>query len=62
MHFSDFQIRAWQIDSIAVAVGLEAAGGDTSERQVLELIGYLDRRGMLSYLVAAVRRERPGII
>ena len=26
------------------------------------LIACLDRRGMLSYLVAAVRRERPGMI
>jgi hypothetical protein len=29
---------------------------------MLELIDYLDRRGMLSYLVAAARRERPGRI
>jgi hypothetical protein len=31
------------------------------ERQVLELIDYLDRRGILSYLVTAARRERPGM-
>ena len=49
-------------DGITIAVNLEMVGGDTRERQVLELIDYLDRRGMVSYLVAAVRRERPGMM
>jgi len=41
IHVSDLQIRAWQINDTCV--------------QVLELIDYLDRRGMLSYRVAAAR-------
>jgi hypothetical protein len=33
-----------------------------NKRQVPELIDHLDRHGMLSYLVAIVRRERPARI
>jgi hypothetical protein len=43
-------------------VNLEIVGGSGKAMQILNLIQYLYRRGYLSYLVAAVRRERPGSI
>jgi hypothetical protein len=49
-------------DGIELLVNLEMIEGGNKERRVLELINYLDRRGFLYYLVAAVRRERPGMI
>jgi hypothetical protein len=47
---------------IALQVNLELVGGSGKPGKVLSLIGYLDRRGYLAYLVNAVRRARPGII
>jgi len=43
-------------------VNLEIVGGSGKAMQILNLIQYLDRRGYLSYLVAAVQRARPGSI
>lgn len=37
-------------------------GGKSKENKTLKLIEYLDRRGYLSYLVAAIRRERNNLI
>jgi hypothetical protein len=48
-----------QDDGIELLVNLEVAGGDAKEAMILELIGYLDRRGVLDYLVNAALRERP---
>jgi hypothetical protein len=47
---------------IDLQVNLEIVGGEGKTIKVLNLIQYLDRRGYLGYLVAAVRRARPGII
>lgn len=47
---------------IELQVNLEVVGGGNKSMQVLNLIQYLDRRGYLSYLVAAVRQERPNMI
>ncbi len=49
-------------DGIQLQVNLEIVGGSSKPAQVLNLIQYLDRRGYLGYLVAAVRGERPGLI
>ncbi|MCX6032788.1 MAG: CHAT domain-containing protein [Chloroflexi bacterium] len=49
-------------DGVTLQVDPEIAGGSGKPAQVLNLIQYLDRRGYLSYLVAAVRAARPGII
>ncbi len=49
-------------DGINVDVGLDISGGEGKAAKVLNLIQYLDRRKYLAYLVAAFRRERPGII
>lgn len=46
-------------DGITVTVNLEMVEGDTKERQILELIDYFDRRGMLPYLVEAAFKTRP---
>jgi hypothetical protein len=46
---------------IDLEVNLGVAGGSTLEAQVLNLIRYLDRRGYLSYLLAALREEAPEI-
>jgi hypothetical protein len=54
--------QALNDDSIELEVNLEMVGGTTMPGKVLNLIGYLDRRGHLAYLVTAMRRERPGII
>jgi hypothetical protein len=43
-------------------VNPEIVGGSGKAMQILNLIQFLDRRGYLSYLVAAVRRTRPGSI
>ena len=45
-----------------VPVNLELVGGSNKTTIILNLIGYFERRGLLPYLVAAVRRARPGII
>jgi hypothetical protein len=47
---------------VALQVNLELVGGSGKPGKMLNLIGYLDRRGYLVYLVAAVRRARPGVI
>lgn len=47
-------------NGIRMTVSLEEVGGSGKEGKIRELIGYLDRRGYLHYLVAAVRKERPG--
>ena len=43
-------------------VNLEILGGSGKRAKVLNLIQYLDRRGYLGYLVAAMRQLRPGSI
>jgi len=43
-------------------VNLEIVGGSGKRGKVLRLIQYLDRRGYLDYLVAAMRQLRPGSI
>ena len=48
-------------DGISLQVNLEMVGGSGKMGQVLNLIGYLDRRGYLGYLVEAVRQVRPDI-
>lgn len=47
-----------QDDGIELLVNLEVVGGETKEATILELIGYLDRRGVLNYLVSAALKER----
>jgi hypothetical protein len=49
-------------NGIALQVNLDVVGGGGKPGKVLNLIGYLDRRGYLAYLVTAVRRARPGMI
>ncbi len=46
-------------DGIDLQVNIALAGGSTLEAQVLNLIQYLDRRGYLPYLVAALKEEAP---
>ncbi len=58
---SDIQ-EALEDRGIQLQVSLEMVGGGSKSAQILNLIQYLDRRGYLGYLVAAVRRERPGLI
>jgi tetraacyldisaccharide-1-P 4'-kinase len=43
-------------------VNLEIVGGDGQTAVVLNLIKHMERRGLLSYLVKAVRNARPGLI
>jgi len=45
-----------------LAVNLELVGGNDKAQRVLHLIEYLDRRGLLAALAAAVRRARPGTV
>lgn len=51
-------------DGVDLWLDLDALGGrkQGEEALVLALIEYLERRGYLSYLVEAVRRERPGSV
>jgi hypothetical protein len=49
-------------NNISLSVSLEMVGGSSKTSKVLNLIEYLARRQYLGYLVAAVRRARPGII
>jgi Effector-associated domain 7 len=51
-----------QSAGIDLSVDLDLIGGATKTIKVQNLILYLDRRGYLDYLVAAVRRARPGRI
>ena len=48
-------------DGISLQVNLEMVGGSGKMGKVLYLIGYLDRRGYLGYLVVAARQARPDI-
>jgi hypothetical protein len=43
-------------------VNLEIVGGNGQTAVVLNLIKHMERRGLLSYLVKAVRNARPGLI
>lgn len=54
--------QALAADGVDLPLDLELVGGLGKRGKVLNLIRYLERRGYLAYLVAAVRRERPGII
>ena len=49
-------------DGITLQVNLDMVGGGSKAVQVLRLIEYLDNRGHLPYLVAAVREQRPGLV
>ncbi|MGB9179861.1 MAG: CHAT domain-containing protein [Pyrinomonadaceae bacterium] len=49
-------------DGKSLLVNLEMGGGDGKRGKVLNLIQYLDNRGVLAYLVKAVREARPGLI
>lgn len=49
-------------DSIQLQVNREMVGGGSKPVQVLRLIEYLEHRGYLPYLVAAVRQQRPGLL
>jgi len=49
-------------DGVALQVNLDMVGGGTKAVQVLRLIEYLEHRGHLRYLVAAVKEQRPGLI
>ena len=49
-------------DGFRYQVNLELVAGETLESKTLALIEYLYRRGILSYLVNAVRKERAGRI
>ncbi len=50
-------------DGIAIQVNQEMIGKPAGrEGKILQLIDYLDRQSYLDYLIAAVRRLRPGII
>ncbi len=53
--------QALASDNIALQVNLDMVGGSGKMGKVLGLIGYLDRRGYLGYLVEAARQARPGI-
>jgi uncharacterized caspase-like protein len=45
-----------------IRVELEEIGGENKTVMVQNLIGFLERRDKLAYLLAAVRRSRPGLI
>jgi len=47
---------------ITLQLNLETAGGQSKAGKVHNLIEHLDQRRLLSYLVAAARRARPGLI
>jgi Effector-associated domain 7 len=49
-------------DGISQRVDLEIVGGDTLETHGLNLIKYMERRGLLSYLKEAVNKERPKLL
>jgi len=54
--------QEFENNQITLPINLEMVGGSGKAGKILKLIEYLDRRGYLSYLVDAVRKERPGII
>ena len=45
-----------------IRVSLAIVGGRGLETIVANLIDYLDRRGMLHYLLDAVRKAQPGLV
>lgn len=45
-----------------IAVSPAIVGGNGLETIILNLINYLERRGVLPYLIEAIRAEQPGII
>ena len=47
---------------VSLQVNLEMVGGSGKVGKVLNLIGYLDRRDYLGYMVEAMRQARPGVI
>jgi hypothetical protein len=47
---------------VALAVSLEMVGGTTKPMQVLNLVGYVQRRGHLDVLIEVARATRPGLI
>jgi hypothetical protein len=51
-----------QAAGIKLVFNLEVVGGQTKSAKVLNLIGYLERRGYLDFLIRAVRRARPSLI
>jgi hypothetical protein len=53
--------HALHADNIHVSVDLEIVGGKSKTSKVLNLIQFLDRRGLLGYLVRIVRESRPGL-
>jgi CHAT domain len=50
---------AFERDRIQQRISLEIVGGNTLETYALSLIEHLDRRGLLNYLVDAMRAARP---
>lgn len=46
-------------EGIDLQVSLDMIGGSSKPAKVLYLINYLDRRGLLNFLINAVHRERP---
>jgi len=54
--------QALEDAGVELQVNLEMVGGVSKAARVLNLIEYLDRRGRLDYLVAAVRAARGEII
>jgi hypothetical protein len=53
---------ALEEQGISLQVNLEMVGGSGKVGKVLNLIGYLDRRDYVGYLVEAMRQARPGVI
>jgi hypothetical protein len=50
-------------DGISAQINLDMVGGDASKPiKALQLIEYLEKRDFLVYLIAAVRRHRPGAL
>lgn len=49
-------------DGFKIDVSIEEIGGKMKTTIIKNLVEYLDRRGYLHYLVAAVRKARPGAI
>ena len=53
--------QALEDSGVDLEVNLEVVGGSTLEAKTLNLIRYLDHRGYLLYLLAALREEAPEI-
>lgn len=50
-----------QSDGIKLKISLDVVGGNGLPIRAQNLIDYLNRRGYLSYLLAALRKSRPGL-